>query len=178
MQIASTTRDGVTTVSPSGVIDTRAAQAFEGTFVQGFADGVRSFAVDFTKVDLITSAGIRVLVMMAHRLRGSGGVVLFGLSDRVRTVFEIGGLLQQFRIAGTEAQAREQLASRPAPTVSAAAAPARSRLSDLVVDLLGGDPLHRDRRTTAGTGEPSTLSTTVVSLLEFPAGTAPPEASD
>ena len=94
MQVGSTEKSGVTIVTPSGVIDTRTAMAFESVMVQAFTAGTRSFAVDFTRVDLITSAGIRVLVMMVHRLRGTGALVLFGLNDRVRTVLEIGGLLQ------------------------------------------------------------------------------------
>jgi len=141
MQIPTTTRDGVTIVAPAGLIDTRTAQVFEATMVQGFGTGARAFAIDFSRVDLITSAGIRVLVMMTHRLqRASGGMVLFGLGDRVRTVFEIGGLLQQFRIVGTEQQAFEAL-SKP-KEAAAGARPRQSRLAALVFDVVCTDALH------------------------------------
>lgn len=143
MQIASTTKDGVCIVAPGGVIDTRTSQAFEAAMVQAFASGTRSFAVDFGKVTLITSAGIRVLVMMTHRLqRVSGGLALFGLTDRVKAVFEIGGLLQQFAIVGTEAQALELLSK---PKDAPARVPVRpSRLSALLFDVVcADDALHR-----------------------------------
>lgn len=179
MQITSTSRDGITFVAPAGVIDTRGAQAFETTCVQAFNEGARSFVIDFTRVDLITSAGIRVLVMMGHRLqRGAGGLVLCGISERVRMVFEIGGLLQQFRIAAAEAQAIEMLAAQP--KAQSAAKPVQSRLAGLVMDLLGGDPLLRSRRTTGveTSASASALTTTVVALLETGAARGAPTAAD
>jgi anti-anti-sigma factor len=163
--VASTTKDGVTIVAPAGVIDTRTAQAFEATMVQAFGGGARAFAVDFSQVQLITSAGIRVLVMMAHRLRGSGGLVLFALGDRVRTVFEIGGLLQQFRIVEGEAQAFELL-SKPAP-VKAPDAPRSSKLAALVLDVVCSDatPPGVPRPEQAPSAPTSALATAVTDAL-------------
>lgn len=166
MQIPSSTKDGVTVVTPAGVIDTRTAQAFEATMVQAFAGGARAFAIDFGRVDLITSAGIRVLVMMAHRLhRGAGGLVLFALSERVRTVFEIGGLLQQFRIVATEPQAVEALA-KPKEAKSPEKARA-SRLASLVYDVVCDDALTQSlsRAEVASTGATSILTAAVMDAL-------------
>jgi anti-anti-sigma factor len=177
MQVPSTTRNGVTIVSPTGVIDTRTAQAFEATMVKAFGEGARSFAIDFSRVELITSAGIRVLVMMAHRLqRGVGGVVLFALGDRVRTVFEIGGLLQQFRIVVTEQQALESLS---APKEAKAPEKARvSRLAGLVFDTVCPDVLNQSpgQPDTDDRGRTSVLAAAVVDALGRwppPAGTPP-----
>ncbi len=163
-QIASTTRDGIVIVTPAGVIDTRTAQAFEATMVQAFGGGSRAFAVDFTRVDLITSAGIRVLVMMTHRLsRASGGLVLFALGERVRTVFEIGGLLQQFRIVASEQQAVEMLSK---PKEAKAPAPARqSRLAGLVFDVVCAADALRQGRSKPEAAATSALATTVVDTL-------------
>ena len=163
MQVSSTTKEGVAVVAPAGVIDTRTAMAFESTLVQAFSTGTRSFAIDFTRVDLITSAGIRVLVMMGHRLRGAGGLVLFGMSDRVRTVFEIGGLLQQFVIAATESEAVALLAK--ADPVSRAPEKARSsRLASAVLDLVNRD-LVVLRAPTRPAGEVSPLASAVAAVL-------------
>jgi anti-anti-sigma factor len=171
MPIPSTTRDGVTIVTPTGVIDTRTAQVFEATMVQAFGGGARLFAVDFGRVDLITSAGIRVLVMMAHRLRrGVGGLVLFGLSDRVRMVFEIGGLIQQFQFVGTEPQAIELLSKKPAASKTEAKTQP-SRLSGLVLDLVCPDGRPR---TSPGSGSPSALTAAVVDALAQGARSGPP----
>ncbi len=167
MQVASTTKDGICVIAPGGVIDTRTAQAFETTLVQAFTSGTRAFAVDFGKVTLITSAGIRVLVMMTHRLqRAAGGLVLFALSDRVKTVFEIGGLLQQFRIAGSEAQALELLSKPKDAPAPAAARP--SRLASLVFDVVcADDALHQGLTTRApeAAGSPSAVTTAAIDAL-------------
>jgi anti-anti-sigma factor len=181
MQVAATTRGDVTIVTPTGVIDTRTAQAFEATLVQAFGGGARSFAVDFGSVTLITSAGIRVLVMMTHRLaRVSGGLVLFALPDRVRTVFEIGGLLQQFRITSTEAQAIESLAK---PVESASATVARpSRLASLLFDIVCVDAaLHQGLTTRAmppaGSVSPVTRAVTEALVRWSPPGAGPSSSS-
>jgi anti-anti-sigma factor len=177
MQIASTSKDGITFVSPAGLIDTRTAQAFESTMVQAYGGGARSFAIDFGRVDLITSAGIRVLVMMAHRLqRGAGGLVLFALGDRVRTVFEIGGLLQQFRIVATE---QDAVAALSKPKEARAPEQARaSRLASLVFDVVCPEALQRSlgRVETAPRGALSALTAAVVDALGrwAPAGNTPP----
>lgn len=166
MQIASTARDGITFVTPTGLIDTRTAQAFEATMVQAYGGGARSFAIDFGRVDLITSAGIRVLVMMAHRLqRGAGGLVLYALGDRVRTVFEIGGLLQQFRIVASEQDAVAALSKpREAPAPEKARA---SRLASLVFDVVCPEALQQSlgRTEPAPQGAPSALTAAVVDAL-------------
>lgn len=167
MQVASTTKDGICVVAPGGVIDTRNAQAFEATMAREFGAGTRAFAVDFGKVTLITSAGIRVLVMMTHRLqRASGGLVLFALSDRVKTVFEIGGLLQQFRIVDSEAQARELLSKPKDAPAPVAARP--SRLASLVFDVVcADDALHRGltTRVPGATGASSAVTAAVTDAL-------------
>ena len=182
MQVASTTKGNVTVVTPTGVIDTRTAQAFESTMVQAFGSGARSFAVDFGSVTLITSAGIRVLVMMSHRLsRVTGGLVLFSLADRVRTVFEIGGLVQQFRIVDSEAQALEVL-SKPVTTPAGVADAQPSRLASLVFDVVCIDAaLHQGltARSQLPSGDRSPLTVAVTDALArwTPAGDIQPVSS-
>jgi len=179
MQVASTTKNGICIVAPGGVIDTRTAQAFEATLVREFGAGIRAFAVDFSKVTLITSAGIRVLVMMTHRLqRASGGLALFGLSDRVKMVFEIGGLLQQFRIVGSEAQAVELLSKPKDAPAPAAARP--SRLASLVFDVVCADDAQQRGLTPRAPetgGVPSAVTAAVTDALGrwAPPGVAPPD---
>ncbi len=154
-------------IAPTGVIDTRSSMAFESALVQAFTAGTRRFAVDFTRVDLVTSAGIRVLVMMVHRLRGAGGIVLFGLSDRVRTVFEIGGLLQQFTLKTNEAEALAHLAQQadaPAPAASRESRP--SRLSTLVFDLVGRDVVLRATTPAAAPDAASPVAEAVKAALD------------
>ena len=142
MEVATTAESGVATLAITGTIDTRASAEFEKAMAKAVEGGATRAIIDFSRVDLITSAGIRVLVMFAKRLHGiGGGLALCALTPDVQRVFEISGLTTQFKIAATRADALALL--RPAEAASPQ--PRSSRVSRLVGVLLGG-------REPAGTG--------------------------
>lgn len=134
--------DRIAVIEPEGAVDTRSAQDFEKAILARLAEEVARFIVGFEKVELISSAGLRVLVMLAKRVdQASGGLVLYGLSDHVRTVFDVTGLTDHFVIAATEGDALARLQS-PRDEGSEGA---RGKLSDLVARLLavGHPPVSR-----------------------------------
>lgn len=168
MEVQSSSQDAVAIIEPSGVIDTRASITFEQSIVDLLEAGRRQFAVDFTRVDVITSAGIRVLVMLAQRLSGiDGALVLFALQGDVLKVFDIAGLMSQFRIVTTREEALQQLAGHPSAT-SAGPSPS-SKVARLIMRLLAGeadaDSLPCAARTAADPGARSRLTVEVGSLL-------------
>jgi anti-anti-sigma factor len=58
--------------------------------------------VDLSGVDYISSAGLRVMLTLAKRVRDrKGALALTGLEDAVRQVFELAGFLPLFRIEAT-----------------------------------------------------------------------------
>jgi anti-anti-sigma factor len=136
MDINVTTQDNVSIVQPVGYIDTRASVDFEKKMVELLKGGARLFAFDFTRVDMLTSAGIRVLMMTAKRLGGGNRIALWGLNDQIKTVFTIAGLANHLVIVETQKDALAQLA--PA---SPAASPAAdvSRLTKLVTRIVGAE---------------------------------------
>ena len=73
MQIAEVRRDGVVAVVPTGRIDTTTAAALEGHLNVLMAGGARRVVVDFSRVDYISSAGLRVLLIVARRMSESSG---------------------------------------------------------------------------------------------------------
>jgi len=165
MEIKSSSQDAVAIVEPSGVIDTRASIAFEQSIVDLLEAGKRQFAVDFTRVEVITSAGIRVLVMLAQRLSGiDGALVLFALRGDVLKVFDIAGLMSQFRIAATREEALQQLAADPGAGSSRG-----SKVTRLIMRLLAGDAdaesVRGGARAAADPGARSQLTVEVASLL-------------
>lgn len=137
MDIAVRSQDGVAVVAPSGVIDTRGSLAFERKLMEVLAGNTRRIVIDLQKVDLITSAGIRVLVMMGKRLGNDGSLVLSGLSPQVKSVFDIAGLTTYFGIAGSVAEAVAAVASGASGQPAVVAGP--SRVSRLAMRLLGDD---------------------------------------
>jgi anti-anti-sigma factor len=106
----------IAVIEPAGAVNARAAVALEREVLQHFEKGKRSFVVDFAKVDLFTSAGIRVLVMLRQRLPAVGGqLVLAAMSPHVRMVFDVAGLTSQFAIVDTRAEAVVRAGVLPAP---------------------------------------------------------------
>ena len=58
--------------------------------------------VDLARLDYIGSAGFRILLLAAKRAQETGcRLVLCGISGRVRQLFDVGGFLELFSIAGT-----------------------------------------------------------------------------
>jgi anti-anti-sigma factor len=90
MDVEATTEEQLAIVRVKGFLDTKSSSAFEYKMIELLQGGARMFAVDFTKLDMITSAGIRILMMVVKRLGGPDKVALFGsersgqggLSDR------------------------------------------------------------------------------------------------
>ena len=106
MDITMRTQNGVTVVAFAGNLDSntspQAQQAIDGIL----ASGGRKMVVDFTALDYISSAGLRVLLGTAKRLTGAGGALhLFGLNETVREVFAISGFSTILAVFATEAEA-------------------------------------------------------------------------
>ncbi|MEO5588737.1 MAG: STAS domain-containing protein [Gemmatimonadaceae bacterium] len=68
--------------------------------------GTSKVALDFSELDYISSAGLRVLLGAAKKLRASGGKLgMFGLNQSVREVFEISGFSAILAVYPSEAEA-------------------------------------------------------------------------
>ena len=68
--------------------------------------GAAKLVIDFSSLDYISSAGLRVLLGTAKRLsQAKGALRLFGLNETVREVFEISGFATILTVVDTEANA-------------------------------------------------------------------------
>lgn len=77
------------------------------------AGGELRIVVDFSRVEYISSAGLRVLLVLARRMKDRrGAVALCALGDPVRQVFELAGFLPLFAVDGSRAAAVRRLAGR------------------------------------------------------------------
>ena len=106
MTISDAPEGGVIVVSPHGRIDSTTSAVLD-RHLQGLAAaGQTRVVVDFTGVDYISSAGLRVLLALAKRARDQKGrVALFGMNDSVRQVFALAGFVALFTITPTRAEA-------------------------------------------------------------------------
>jgi len=111
MQIAESRVGGIVAVVPAGRIDTTTAPSLEKYLFDLLAGGERHIVVDFAGVDYISSAGLRVMLLLARRLQDAGGRLgLCGMGDAVRQVFQLAGFLPLFVVFETREAAVHQFA--------------------------------------------------------------------
>lgn len=106
MDITTRTQHDVTVVAFAGNLDSHTAPQAQQALDGILAGGAQKMVVDFTALDYISSAGLRVLLGTAKRLRGAGGALhLFGLNETVQEVFDISGFSTILAVSRTEAEA-------------------------------------------------------------------------
>jgi anti-anti-sigma factor len=98
--------DDVSVVQVTGNLDTNTAPDMQTCLDELVEAGATRIVVDFATLDYISSAGLRVLLVTAKRMRGAGGTLrLCGLNETVQEVFEISGFSTIFNLHGDEAAA-------------------------------------------------------------------------
>lgn len=106
MDIQQITDDRGTVLTLSGRLDAQTAKQAEVDMMQAHTGSKRMVVADFSKVDFISSAGIRCLLIVVQKFRASGGDVLIsGLSPEVKQVFDICDLTRYFKVFNTRDEA-------------------------------------------------------------------------
>ena len=106
MNITTTEVEGITIAEFEGNLDTNTAPDAEERLGELLEKGVTKILVDFTTLDYISSAGLRVLLSTTKRLGGTGGSMrICGLNETVDEVFEISGFSTIFSVFGTRDEA-------------------------------------------------------------------------
>jgi len=99
MDFASEHVGDVLVVKMAGRLDSSTAQAAEDSFTSLLGKPSPYLALDMSQLDYISSAGLRVLLVVAKKLQqAKGKMVLFGLVPNVREVFSISGFDKIFMI--------------------------------------------------------------------------------
>ena len=79
----------------NGSLDSNTSPSFEEKVVAAIEGGSAKIIVDFSALDYISSAGLRVLNLASVKLKpANGSLILCSLQDYVREVFEIAGFDQ------------------------------------------------------------------------------------
>jgi anti-anti-sigma factor len=114
MKIEHSTRDGVAIIAPAGRIDTTTSGTVEEVIRRAVDEGTRELVVDLTDIEYISSAGLRVFLVLAKRMRDLGGrLVLCGMAEPVRQVFRLAGFLPLFQVELSQDAAVARLAAQP-----------------------------------------------------------------
>ena len=77
-------------IALEGRLDTTTSSDLEEALAASL-DGVTQLVFDFTKLDYLSSAGLRVLLSAQKRMNKQGSMKLVHVNDAVKEVFEITG---------------------------------------------------------------------------------------
>ncbi|MEM7524919.1 MAG: STAS domain-containing protein [Pseudomonadota bacterium] len=97
--------DDALVIIPVGRVDSRTAGEFETHVIGAITNGEKKILFDLSELVYLSSAGLRVLLMAAKRLRGGGKLAVCSMSDGIRQVFEIGGFTKILPIKKDRADA-------------------------------------------------------------------------
>ena len=85
------------TVSLEGRLDTVTAPSLEEE-LKATLDGIQELVLDFQKLEYISSAGLRVLLMAQKTMNKQGSMVIRNVNETIAEVFEITGFADMLTI--------------------------------------------------------------------------------
>ena len=80
------------TLIVSGRLDTQTAPEFESELDNALS-GIKELTIDFTNLEYVSSAGLRVILKAQKAMNAQGSMKLTGVNDSIMEVFDITGFL-------------------------------------------------------------------------------------
>jgi anti-anti-sigma factor len=99
MQVTIDKREGFVVLKLKGRSDVATSNMLEEKLLALVGDGEKHFVVELSNVEYISGAGLRMLLLVAKKLRSANGkIVLFALKGQVKEVFDMAGFSTIFFI--------------------------------------------------------------------------------
>ncbi len=106
LETTATIRNGITVLAVAGRLDSLTAADLEREINSRIDGGSRRILLNLSQVIYISSAGLRVLLAAAKRLRTAGDRFgICGLTAEVHKVLKLSGFTSLFPIYGSEEEA-------------------------------------------------------------------------
>ncbi len=106
LKIESKDNGAITEVLFSGNMDTNTAPGAQDELNALIDAGKTQLVINFEELNFISSAGLRILLATAKRLkRESGGMAICHLNETVQEVFDISGFISIFNVFGSQEEA-------------------------------------------------------------------------
>lgn len=105
MEVREESLDGATVLVPVSRVDSATAKAFEARVLQVVNSGVGKIVMDFSEMDYISSAGLRVVLVGAKMTRAPRKFVLCSMKPHIREVFDVSGFARILNIQPDRAAA-------------------------------------------------------------------------
>ena len=100
MTLEQQARGDITILRPVGRLDSASSPELELAILERLDGGCNRLVFDLADMDYVSSAGLRVILLAGKKLRASQGkLVIAGMRDMVREVFEMSGFLTLFAVA-------------------------------------------------------------------------------
>jgi stage II sporulation protein AA (anti-sigma F factor antagonist) len=110
MQINEERLADILVLQPTGRLDSTTSAEFEKRLLEIVQAGEHKLLLDFSALDYIASAGLRVLLMAAKRSKQGGHqMVLCGLHASIHKVFEVSGFLHILTVVADRTTAESRL---------------------------------------------------------------------
>lgn len=90
MDIKKVLTETTLTITLEGRLDTTTAPLFEEE-LKSSLDGVTELILDFSRLDYVSSAGLRVILAAQKTMARQGDMKLVGVNDDIMEVFDITG---------------------------------------------------------------------------------------
>jgi anti-anti-sigma factor len=104
--------DVIQAARPQGRLDSNSGPVFEKELLGYIEGGCRRLLLDFSELNYISSAGLRIVLVAAKRIKAAGGrLVLAALNAQVNEVFEISGFNRILDIEPDYASAAARLSA-------------------------------------------------------------------
>ena len=102
MNLTEIRRDGYVVVAPVGRLDSASASTFDRQLTAVIQRGEARLVLDLSGLEYVSSVGLSVFLAAAKKVKSANGrLVLAGLNDRIRLVFEMSGFLRLFPVFPT-----------------------------------------------------------------------------
>jgi anti-anti-sigma factor len=94
----------------SGRLDAANSQELEEKLMKDIEANQSSVVADFSGLEYISSSGLRVLLVVMKKLTASGNkLILCGLRENIKEIFEISGFIDIFTIYANQDEALNSL---------------------------------------------------------------------
>jgi len=106
MKITKRNKDEVICLELSGRLDTNTSKDLEKAISELSIAKETKLLLDFTDIEYVSSSGLRVILLTAKKIKSeSGKLVLFGMKDVIKEVFDMTGFTPILNIVSTAEEA-------------------------------------------------------------------------
>ncbi len=110
MEIQERKQDNILILDLAGRLDASTSSSALDRLIQIVDEGNTLIVANLSKLEYISSAGLRVFLMLAKRLKSVNGKIhLYALPDYVKDIFEISGFASIFPVHASEGEAIVQI---------------------------------------------------------------------